>query len=185
MEKTKETKQNTGQLNSVQLNVVTVVDMHKAVSTSSLNNAMYMMDNSVGGEGQGSPKLQTVCKQGQVINWIIYPMDREKRPDGTWPPMPKINNIVFLDGEEGDHEETAELKVCTEFKIYGGPDLMRSPFTPVYYYWAATVLPELEPGVYNYRFVLELEQEGSPNKVYLNTEIKPSLKVIPVDTHNN
>jgi hypothetical protein len=172
-------KQNPGQLNSVQLNIVTVIDVHKAVATGTTQDTLYMMDNSVGGTGQGTAHLQTVCKPGQVINWIIYPMEMEKRPDGTWPPMPKINNIVFLDSQqEGDAEEFSEFKIMTELKVYGGPDMMRSPFCPVYYYWAGTVLSTLHPGVYNYRFVLELEQEGKKEKVYLNTAEKPSLKVV-------
>ncbi len=173
-------RQNPGQLNSVQLNIVTVVDVHKAIATGMLQDALYMMDNSVGGSGQGTGHLQTVCKQGQVINFIIYAMDSEKKPDGTWPPFAKINNIVFLDDDEGDYDDVAEVKIMTEFKIYGGPDRMRSPYTPVYYYWAGTVLPDLPPGVYNYRFVLELGQEGDKGPVYLNTVEKPSLKVIKV-----
>jgi hypothetical protein len=115
-----------------------------------------------------------------VLNWIIYPMEREKRPDGTWPPMPKINNIVFLDTEEGDEEDVAEIKVITEFKIYGMPDLVRSQYTPVYYYWAGTVLSTIAPGVYKYRFVLELEQEGKKERMYLNGTEKPSIKVLAV-----
>jgi hypothetical protein len=174
-------KQNPGQLNSVQLNVVTFIDLHKAVKTGTVENTMYMADNSVGGQGQGTDHLETVCKQGQVINWIIYPMDMEKRADGTWPPMPKINNLVFLDDEEGDSEEFAQSKVCTELKIYGGPDMMRAPPTPVYYYWAGSVLSSLSPGIYHYRFVLELEKEYSNIPLYLNSvEKKPALKVIEI-----
>lgn len=173
-------KQSAGQLNSVQLNVVTVLDVHKALRTKSLKDTLYMMDNSVGGIGQGTDHLQTICKQGQVINWIIYAMDKEKRDDGTWPPMPKINNIIFLDDQEGDTDDVAETKICTEFKIYGGPDMMRSPYCPVYYYWAGAVLSTLKPGVYNYRFIIELEQEGKKERVYLNTIEKPSLKVIEI-----
>lgn len=177
-------KQNPGQLNSVQLNIVSVVDIHKAVATGTLKNTIYMMDNSVGGSGQGTGHLQTICKQGQVINFILYGMDMEKRPDGTWPPMAKINNIVFLDDEKGDEDDVDETKVMTEFKIYGGPDMMRSPYTPIYYYWAGTVLPTLPIGEYHYRFVLELEKEvegkKEKEKVYLNTVDKPSLKVISV-----
>ncbi|NKC11450.1 MAG: hypothetical protein GKR94_04355 [Gammaproteobacteria bacterium] len=170
---------NTGQLNSVQLNIVTVIDLHRAVKTGTVKNTLYMMDNSVGKQGQGTAHLQTVCKPGQVINWIIYAMDSEKRPDGTWPPMPKINNIVFLDDEIGDEDDVSEHKIMTELKIYGGPDMMRDPFCPVYYYWAGIVLPDLNPGVYNYRFVLELQREDG-EKVYLDTVEKPSLKVIPI-----
>lgn len=173
-------KQNPGQLNSVQLNVVTLVDMEKAVRTGTLTGAIYMMDNSVGGEGQGTHSLETVCKQGQVINWIIRPIDMERRPDGTWPPMPKINSIVVLDTEVGDEEDVAERKIFTELKIYGAPDRMRDPFTPVYYYWAGTLLPTAKPGTYRYRLIVELEQDGKKEKVYLNTEDHPSLRVLPV-----
>ncbi|MGR9051200.1 MAG: hypothetical protein ACU84J_00985 [Gammaproteobacteria bacterium] len=173
-------KRNPGQLNSVQLNVVSVIDLHKAVETGTTQDTIYMMDNSVGGLGQGTGHLQTICKPGQVINWIIYPMEMEKRPDGTWPPMPKINNLVFLDDDEGDSQEFAEGKVMIELKIYGGPDMMRSPYCPVYYYWAGAVLSEIPPGVYHYRFVLELEKEGGKGKVYLNSAELPSLKVVPL-----
>lgn len=172
-------RQNPGQFNSVQLNVVTVVDLHKAVATKTLKDTIYMIDNSVGGEGQGTAHLQTVCKQGQIINWLIYCVDMEKKPDGAWPPMPKINNIVFLDHCS---ENVSESKVCIDFKIYGGPDMIRSssPLTPVYYYWAGMVLNDLPPGVYNYRFVLELGQEDTDEKLYLNTVEKPSLRVLKV-----
>ena len=108
-----------------------------------------------------------------------YKTDMEKSPEGVWPPMPKINNIVFLDSQqEGDAEEFSETKICTELKVYGGPDMMRHRYCPVYYYWAGAVLSTLKPGVYNYRFVLELEQEGKKEKLYLHTQEKPSLKVI-------
>lgn len=157
-------KRNPGQLNSVQLNVVTVIDLHRAVQSKSLKDCLYMVDNSVGGDGQGTAHLQTHCKQGQVINWIIYPMEMEKRPDGNWPPMPKINNIVFLDTERGDEDCYAERKIMIELKYYGGVDLIRSPYTPVYYYWAGIVLSDLPPGVYPYRFILELEQEEKKRK---------------------
>lgn len=175
-----EEKQNPGQLNSVQLNIVTLIDMERATESGSLAEAMYMMDNSVGGTGQGTHQLQTVCKQGQVLNWIIRPMDMEKRLDGTWPPMPKIGNIVFLDTEIGDEEDVAERRGFAELKIYGAPDRMRSPLTPVYYYWAGTVLSTTRPGVYRYRLVIELEQEGKKERLYLNTVEHPSIRVIEV-----
>ncbi|MDX3383281.1 hypothetical protein PV682_17670 [Streptomyces niveiscabiei] len=173
-------KQNPGQLNSVQLNIVTLVDMEKAVATRTLSGAMYMMDNSIGGVGQGTHRLETLCKQGQVINWIIRPIDMERRVDGTWPPMPRITAIVVLDVEEGDEEDVAETKLLTELKIYGGPDRMRSPMTPVYSYWAGTVLSTAKPGLYRYRLVVELEQDGKKERVYLNTEEHPALRVVAV-----
>lgn len=169
-----------GQLNSVQLNVVTLVNMERAAATGSLTDAMFMVDNSVGGAGQGTGRLQTVCKQGQVLNWIIRPIEMEKRPDGTWPPMPKITNLVFLDTERGDEEETAERRIFTELKIYGMPDRMRSPLTPVYYYWAGAIQSTAPPGVYRYRMVLELEQDGTKDRLYLNTTDHPSIRVLEV-----
>ncbi|WP_150493150.1 hypothetical protein [Streptomyces kanamyceticus] len=172
-------KQNPGQLNSVQLNIVTLINMERATDTGSLSDAMYMMDNSIGGKGQGTPSLETVCKQGQVINWIVRPIDMEKRLDGTWPPMPKINNIVFLDTELGDEEDVAERRIFNELKIYGMPDRVRDKYTPVYYYWAGTVMSTAKPGLYRYRVVLELEQEGKKERLYLNTSIHPSIRIIP------
>ncbi|MFB4304277.1 hypothetical protein [Actinomadura sp. NTSP31] len=169
-----------GQLNSVQLNIVTLVNMERATATGSLDGALFMMDNSVGGVGQGTDHLETICKQGQVINWIIRPVEMEKRPDGTWPPMPKITNLVFLDTEKGDEEDVAERRITTELKIYGGPDLMRSPYTPVYYYWAGAVQSTARPGLYHYRFVLELEKDGSKEKLHLNTRNHPSLRILEV-----
>ncbi|MEV0663757.1 hypothetical protein ACIBI3_21270 [Actinomadura luteofluorescens] len=174
------TTETRGQLNSVQLNVVTLVNMERAAQTGSLDDALYMMDNSVGGVGQGTDHLETICKQGQVINWIIRPIEMHKRPDGTWPPMPKINNLVFLDTERGDEEDVAERRVMTELKIYGMPDLMRSPYTPIYYYWAGAILSTARPGLYRYRLVLELEQDGTKEKLYLNTKDHPSIRVLKV-----
>jgi hypothetical protein len=169
-----------GQLNSVQLNIVTLINMQRAAETGSLTNAMFMMDNSVGGSGHGTRQLETVAKQGQVLNWITRPIEMDKRPDGNWPPMPKINNIVLLDTERGDEEEVAERRIFTELKIYGMPDRMRSPYTPVYYYWAGAILPTAPPGLYRYRLVFELEQDNKKEKLYLNTVDHPSIRVLEV-----
>ena len=40
-------------MNSVQLNIVTLIDMERATETGSLSESMFMMDNSIGGDGQG------------------------------------------------------------------------------------------------------------------------------------
>lgn len=109
-----------------------MADLQKAVDAGSLDDALFMMDNSVGRKGQGTGHLETVCKQGQVLNWLIYPMGMDQRPNGTWPRMPKISNIVFLDTEQGYEDDVAEAKVCTDLKIYGMPDVIESVSTPVY-----------------------------------------------------
>ncbi|MCK4763578.1 MAG: hypothetical protein KAW12_15365 [Candidatus Aminicenantes bacterium] len=164
-----------GQFNSVQLNLVIFVDVHKAIASKSLEGSVYMMDNSLDSEGRGTAHLETTCKQGQTLNWIIYPMDMDRRLDGSWPPMVKINNIVFL-SEDG--EEVADHKVCSDLKIFGGPDKIRSKETPVYYYWAGTVLWDLPIGLYKYRLILELDS-NDPEARYMNLDT-PSLNVIPV-----
>lgn len=164
-----------GQFNSVQLNIVVFVDVHKAIAAKSLDGNVYMMDNCPDSDGRGTPDLQTTCKQGQTLNWIIYPMDMDRRIDGSWPPMVKINNIVFL-GDDG--KKDADHTVCSELKVYGGPDKIRSKETPVYYYWAGTVLWDLPSGVYKYRLILELDSDN-PGARYMNLNT-PSLKVIPV-----
>ncbi|MFG2003957.1 hypothetical protein ACGFNU_32850 [Spirillospora sp. NPDC048911] len=175
-----EDKQNPGQLSAVQLNIVTFVDMEKVAATGTLEGALYMMDNGNGSTGQGTGDLQTVCNQGQVLNWIIRPLDMETRPDGSTPPMPKINNIVFLDNTVDGAEKVANSKVCAELKVYGMPDFTRHPLTPSYYYWAGVVALTVEPGVHEYRLSLELEQEGKKERMFLRSETRPSIRVLAV-----
>jgi hypothetical protein len=173
-----ELKQRTqGQYNSLQLNIVTFIDIEKAIAVQQLDGAYYMTDNSISGVGKGTESLQTVCKQGQILNWIVYAMDSEKLADGTWPPMPKINNIVFLESQAGDGKNVTEAKVCTEFKVYGMPHEIRSEFTPVYSYWAGMVIIDLKPGIYFYQFVIELEHNGKKIRMSMNGPNKPSIKV--------
>jgi len=173
-----------GQLNSVQLNIMTFVNVDRALVTNSLDESVFMRDNSPASKNQGTSRLQTTCKQGQALNWIILAFDSTQRANKTWPPMPKISNIVFLNGEGSD---VAKQLVCSQFGVYGGPDKMRSPWTPVYYYWAGTVIPTLSPGIYRYRFVIELPKEqsssqkpGDAGSIHLNLD-GPSLNVIPMD----
>jgi hypothetical protein len=162
--------------NSVQLNIVTFVDVRGANASNKVYGNVHMMDNSTNSNGQGTQYLQTYCKPGQTLNWIIYAIDAERRPDGTWPPSVRINNLVFL---EGDGKEVSGTRICSELKIFGGPDKMRSELTRVYYYWAGTVVETLPPGVYRYRLVLELETEKPGKKRYLNLDT-PSLNIVPI-----
>lgn len=161
--------------NSVQLNIVTIVDVAKILRNDSAEGCVYMMDNNVNSQGQGTSNLQTVCKGGQTLNWIIYAMDSNQLPDGSWPASVRINNLVFV---ENDRTETETLRVCDELKIYGGPDRINSRYTPVYYYWAGTVSPSIEGGIYNYRFVLQIDIPGQSKSLYYNFDT-PSLLVLP------
>lgn len=177
MEKEVEGNEVMENLNSVQLNIVVFVDVRKAIEENSLENAVFMIDNSVNSLGQATPALQTCCKQGQVLNWIVYAMDMDRRPDGSWPPLARISNIVFL--EEGS-SDVSPVRVCQDLKIYGSVDKIRSKYTPVYYYWAGAVPVEFPEGVYRYRLVLELENEGTQACTYLNLEA-PSLRVVGIE----
>jgi hypothetical protein len=103
-------------------------------------------------------------------------MDADQLPDGSWPPTVKINNVVFVDKTWQDVEE---VRVVNELAVYGGPDKVRSKYTPVYYYWAGNVADDIPPGVYNYRLVLELGTSDPTKNVYLNFE-GPSLKLISI-----
>jgi len=177
-QKTEELKP--GHLNSVQLNVVTFIDVRKAILKKSLDGNIYMMDNSFKCKNQETNSLNTTCRQGQVINWIIYPMDLEKRIDGSFPPMARIKNIVFLNGQG----EVAELKVCSELKIYGGVHKVRSPLAPNYYYWAGTVLPDLPIGEYKYRLIFEIDPLACGPRTknrYMNMNTTASLNVIQMN----
>ncbi|WP_075602925.1 hypothetical protein [Saccharicrinis aurantiacus] len=172
-------KNNSVKFNSVQLNIVTFVDVPKADVYNSLSDAVYMCDNNIESENQGTNGLQTLCKTGQTLNWIIYAMDSKKKPDGTWPPSARITNIVFTNA---DGTDVADFKVCNELKLIGPPDEMRSPYTPVYYYWAATVAPMLPEGIYKYRLIVEVDTQdktfaSGKKNLNLNT---PSLKVLAV-----
>ena len=160
--------------NSVQLNIVTFVDVQKAIANNSLDGCTYIIDNNPNSYNQGTPELRTICKQGQVLNWIIYPMDVDKRIDGTYPPSARINNIVFL---HKTGQDTSDIKICSDCKIYGPPDKMRGSITANYYYWAGTVVSDLPPDIYRYRLIIELETENPSKKLYLNLDT-PSLEVI-------
>lgn len=161
-------------LNSVQLNIVAFVDVWKALNFRSLEDAVYMMDNSEH-TGQVTAWLQTTCKPGQTLNWIIYPMASGRQADGSQAPSVRINNIVFLNKAGTDVSPGC---ICDDLKIYGGPDKIRSSNTQVYYYWAALVQPALSPGEYKYRLILELDDPHNQNPVFLTLD-SLSLKVLP------
>lgn len=168
---------NLGIFNSVQLNLVLFVNVAKANLQDSLDGCVFMMDNSVGSVGQGTDHLETRSKQGMVLNWIIYAMDADKGPDGTFPPSVRINNIVFLDD---NGEDVEDFRVCQRLAIIGGPDKVRSKYTAVWYYWAGTVRPDLPVGRYKYRLVLDLDTADPTKQRYLNLNTL-ALNVIPVE----
>ncbi|SIS91191.1 hypothetical protein [Insolitispirillum peregrinum] len=156
-----------------QLNIVSSVDVAAILRDSTTVGHIGVMDNSPASKNKGTADLQTVCCQGQVLNWLVYSRDASKRPDGTWPASARIANILFLNEDGTVRNE----KVFRELKVYGGPDAMRSQWTPVYYYWAGILRPDIEPGVYRYRLIIQCDTDvvGQPKAYQFDG---PSLEVV-------
>ncbi len=166
------------QFNSIQINIVTSIDVRNTLATKSIDGRAFLMDNSPDSLNKGTAALTTVCKQGQVLNWLVYCVDTQKTPEGTWPPTARIVNIAFI---SNDGENVQGIKVCGDLKVYGGPDKIRSPYTPsYYYYWAGMVLPEITPGLYRYRLVLEFDTGKDGVKAYYQIST-PRLRVVAMD----
>lgn len=135
--------------NTVQVNVVVVVDVAQVLATGSLGGALMMVDNSVtiAGDpspGRGTAKLETQCTYGTVVNWILQTV----APYGT--PLP----IEFVDIR-------FEEQVCLKLERYGDIAWDKSPdaipgVTPVYNYWAGLVIPDLPPKLYPYTIELKI-----------------------------
>ncbi|GEM_PF-6119884 len=148
--------------NSTQLNIVATVDVAAVRAGHPVEQAIWFFDNEPKSEGHGTPHLQTSCLPGQVINFLIYPVDGQRRPDGSYPDFPQIDAIVFYQ----DGSDTRVYKTLADLKVYGAPDRMRSPYTPVYRYWAGTVERDAEPGVYPYRMIISLPGGAGGGRIY-------------------
>lgn len=162
---------------STQLNILTRIDVAGATRSGGLDGHAALIDNSGDSTGEGTAQLRTVCRQGQVLNWLVYCADMNRRLNGSWPPFARISNIVMLQAD-GAVQNT---QVCTNLKVYGSVDKVRSPLVPVYSYWAGIVRPDLPPGVYPYRLIIECSTEDANKKQYFNLD-GPSLEVLPLDS---
>lgn len=170
---------------STQLNIVTTLDVGAVLRTDTLCDALRMFDNDPRSSGKGSASLATHCYPGQVLNWLLHSV---APPEAGWPgmpwlpaPAPRIANLSFL---YGSSEIPSWDKVCDDLKVYGYPDRLRRPETPVYQYWAGTVRPDVKPGNYRYRMMIGLPAwPGGPTR-YLELSTM-SLQVVaapdPVD----
>lgn len=83
---------------NIQINVA--VDTVAALSEGTLAGNMCLMDDSIhDSENQGSTELVTHCMPGQLITWIIYPVDLQT-------PV-SLEQLEFLPGEAA--QEAAKL----------------------------------------------------------------------------
>lgn len=124
-----------------QLNIITIIDVEKVLITGSLHDHLYLVDNGVNSANQGTPDLSTGCTQGQVINWLIYPVPGSGKA--------RINDIKFT-----------QKDVCIRLENYG--DILQRPIPPQVYppvaydYWAAMISADLKDGLYTYSLELEM-----------------------------
>ncbi len=167
-----------GVANGIQLNIVSTVDLKTIYRTKSLEDAVYLTDNAFHSENKGTPALETVCTQGQVLNWLLYPvnMDEMVNPH-IYNPSARISNIVFL------HEDGTVVneKICDNLEPYGTQEKGR-PYLqpPIFYYWAGAVKANLAPGKYRYRLIFEVDNPYLPGvKSYYNLD-SLSLNVVPL-----
>lgn len=138
--------------NSIQANILIVVDVARAIAADSLDDAVVLVDNSVDRSGRPSPGrgtsgLATQAQAGMVLNWIVSSVG----PFGD--PVPAtIHAITFAQ------------PVCFKLQSYGAIDIGRSPdfiagLTPAYDYWAGLVLPGLAERSYPYDITLQLGEQ--------------------------
>ena len=161
---------------STQLNIVITIDVAGVVTGRPVAECAGMFDNDPRSAGDGTAALRTYCTPGQVLNFIIYPVDGGRRPDGSFPDFPQIEAIVFYQVDR----DTQSYKTLGDLRIYGAPDRMRSPSTPVYRYWAGTVETDIEPGVYPYRLLLSLPGGPGGGRRYFELDTA-SLEVVGAD----
>ncbi|MDR1369502.1 MAG: hypothetical protein LBJ72_05155 [Dysgonamonadaceae bacterium] len=84
-----------------QININIAVDAVKALSGQSLKDSIYLMDDSpFCSPDQGTNELCTFCIPGQVIHWIIYPIDLQT------PAV--IKGISFISDEENQDKENPD-----------------------------------------------------------------------------
>ncbi len=172
-----------GVVNGIQLNIVSVIDFKRANLTQSLEGSIYMSDNSFHSINKGTDSLETVCTQGQVLNWLVYPTNIDQLTNPfIYNPTVRISNIVFIN----ENGEVYQQKICENLKVYGSLEKGR-PYLqpPVFYYWAGSVQPNLPIGKYRYRLIFELDNFYSPAiKSYLNLDTA-SLNVVPLTAPTN
>lgn len=160
-----------------QMNIALFADVKKILRTGSTKDAVWLFDNAGSSKGNGSMELASWCKQGTVVNWLVYALDMERRVDGTWPPVPTIKNIVFLDADSGN---AAQATPFNELKIFGGPDNIRSINTPAYNYWAGNVSMDIAEGNYPYRLVIGIEDKETGILRCYNVE-RASLQIVAAE----
>jgi len=145
-----------------QTNIIILVDVIGALSDQTLlNGNLAMMDNSIyQSTGQGTPNLCTVCRPGQILQWVLHPVDVQT-PVG-------IKSITF--GGSGPDLGT-DVTEPTDTPLPDGgssPDGVALPdsVTQSLEVWSGVVPPYMIPGM-EYPYRLELQMYEGPYSVML------------------
>jgi len=136
------------------INIVTVVDVIRALSTGSLKDGLYMMDTGWNSEGQGTSRLTTACYPGQRIHWIIRAIDVQTPAS--------IRDITFPRGP-GDAAPT-----------HGFGAEPAAGATLTWRYWSGIVPAYLRCGLYRYRLTVQM---GTGKRSVMHADT-PALKVV-------
>ena len=159
---------------STQINIVTTIDVAGVLQGRPIEDCVWMTDNSQGRSGRGTSALQSVCQPGQVINWLTYSLDVEQRPDGSYPPVARIVSIVFF---SGDLQNPVPFIASQHLRVYGAPDRMRSPYTPVYAYWAGMIPTDADSTNVRYRLNIEIPSQTGGRSTFAEVS-QPSLAIL-------
>jgi hypothetical protein len=136
------------------INIVTVVDVIGALSTGTLRNNIFMIDNGAGSEGQGTALLQTACYPGQLVNWSVHAIDVQT------PVLIRAIELLHPASRSGEN----------------GPGFSPQPGVggePEWHYWRGLVPWGMPAGRYQYRLTLQMAK-GRISTMYADT---PALHV--------
>jgi len=118
-----------------QINIISVVDVIGALSSGSLKNNLFMMDNrrtSRVSAGIGTDALTTHATHAQVLNWHVIGIDLQTDV--------QIKKITFY---QNGVAVTAKDTPCARLQKYGAPSG---------HYWAGVINYSsiIQSGVYQY-----------------------------------
>lgn len=126
-----------------QINIISVVDVIGALSSGSLKNNLFMMDNrrtSGLSAGVGTDALTTHATHAQVLNWHVTGIDFQTDV--------QIKRITFY---RNGAAITAKDSPCVRLQKYGAPSG---------HYWAGVInyASVVQPG--DYQYLIEFDMGG-------------------------
>jgi len=121
------------------INITFLVDVIGALSHGTLRNNIFMADNGLDSQGNGTEALITTCCPGQPVNWVVYAIDVQT------PVL--IRAITFIDIAKEDDQQL--IARAFERPPEKGGD-------PHWFYWSGIIPRSLKPGLYRYSLKLQM-----------------------------